>query len=621
MPTSSPRALPPVTQVSEARPSIAPAHACIVAGTHSGCGKTTITLGLMAALSRRGHVVQPYKAGPDFIDPGHHTAATGRPSINLDGWMCGPQGVRVAFARGLHASGARPWPHDLFSRPSDGNAPPASHTTWERIWTALGHPPGNPAPLLRHEGGTVTVATHAAPACGVPPLANPPSAHGHTVPDIAIIEGVMGLHDGASATTCTGSTAELALLLDLPVVLVIRARGMARSAAAMAMGYAALEPGLRIAGVICNEVGGPGHREMLRDALAHHCPAMPLLGMVPRDASLGTPSRHLGLALAGERDETTFLAGLADTIEQHVDIDALLKAITPVAPVRMDSAIPQACPPVAAPAAPSHMMSGDPLRHVSGTPHLAAPGTTKTDVAETPDAAGPSETSATTAPAPAAGPLGIAVVSRVPVAVARDEAFSFLYAENLALLFEAGMDVRFFSPLADTSLPEGVRGVLLPGGYPELHAKRLAANHAMRTALRDFAATGQPVHGECGGYMYLMDILETSEGSFPMSGCLPLRCRMDARLRALGYREATLLDDATFGSAGTTLRGHEYHYSHLVDAPAAHTGLTPLWQVRDRRGRDMGTEGWCCRAITGSYIHLHLASNLSAAHAFVAACA
>ncbi|WP_443677866.1 nucleotide-binding protein, partial [Nitratidesulfovibrio oxamicus] len=172
----------------------------VVAGTHSGCGKTTVTLALMAALTRRGLRVQPMKAGPDYIDPGLHAAVTGRPGWNLDGWMCGPEGVRRSFARAVRAA--------------EPGGPP-------RI------PPPPPVP----------------PAPPVPP-------------DIAVIEGVMGLYDGASADDGQGSTAEVAALLDAPVLLVADVRGMSRSAAALVGGYTRFDPALRFAGVVCNRVGG-----------------------------------------------------------------------------------------------------------------------------------------------------------------------------------------------------------------------------------------------------------------------------------------------------------------------------------------------------------------------------
>lgn len=525
---------------------------CIIAGTHSGCGKTTIALGLMAALVRRGHVVQPYKAGPDYIDPGHHASATGRPSINLDGWMCGKEGVRRAFARGLAVGGLPAMPattalHDRL-RNTPGNAPDSAH----------GGEPSVPA-----------VARASTAPCGSPPVHA--FAAQHAPPDIAIIEGVMGLFDGASSCSTEGSTAELSLVLDLPVVLVADMRGMARSAAALVRGYADLEPGLRIAGVIANRVGGEAHRAILREALAHSCPDIPLLGMIPRSESLETTSRHLGLALAGERDEAAFLASLVEVIEAHVDMDAFLAALPQVQDV--------------APAPPTLLAPPVPLAPPTS---LAACSTTSS--------------SPRTAP--------------VRVAVARDEAFCFLYPENVALLVEAGIEPVFFSPLHDPALPHGAEGLILPGGYPELHADRLAANVSMRASIRDFAASGRPVVGECGGYMYLMEALETAEGTYAMCGCLPLRCRMDKRLRALGYREAVAASDLPYGAAGTVLRGHEYHYSHLVEP----SPLPPAWHLCDRRGVSIGSEGCRHGAILGSYVHLHLASNPCAARAFAAAC-
>lgn len=572
----------------EPRPPRLSLRAGIIAGTHSGCGKTTISLGLMAALTRAGFVVQPYKAGPDFIDPGHHASATGRPCINLDGWMCGPDGVREAFARGL---------------------------------THPGQPGALPAFTFRH------AAAQAAFAAGRP-------ATVQRAPDVALVEGVMGLHDGACATSPLGSTAELAMLLDLPVILVVRARGMARSVAAVVNGYAHLEPGLRMAGVICNEVGGEGHREMLREALAHHCPGIPLLGMLPRDATLATPSRHLGLVLAGERDEKTFLEHLATMVTRHMDLDVLLEALAmPLAhgAVRHTGTAADLAPAPACPAGGEHP-GGDAapsMRHPAATApctHACAgrtPLATGTACDEPPtrhDAAPPPAHVATGTVRRPQGVPPADHLPRVRVAIARDAAFCFLYAENLALLHEAGVDPLFFSPLDDTEVPPDAQGVLLPGGYPELHATRLAENISMRESLRAFAASGRPVVGECGGYMYLMEELETPSGVFPMSGCLPLRCRMDTRLRALGYREASSLAATPYGPGGTVLRGHEYHYSHVVEAPVPASGTSPVWALRDRRGRDLGTEGCRMGSVTGSYIHLHLASNRAAAHAFAAAC-
>ncbi len=494
-----------------AAPHAAPARlpVLVVAGTHSGCGKTTATLALLAALTRRGLRVQSLKAGPDYIDPGLHAAVTGRPGWNLDGWMCGPEGVRRSFARAVRA--------------------------------------GEP----------------------------------DAIPDIAVIEGVMGLFDGASAEGGQGSTAEAAALLDAPVLLVADVRGMSRSVAALVAGYTRFDPALRFAGVVCNRVGGPGHRDLLRGALAAHCPDVPLLGLLPRDEAVALPSRHLGLVQAHEHHWADLTARLADWFEAGLaaagqSLDGLLARCAAMAPEPPRPAAPATLPPATVTA--THLTEGAPRR--------------------------------------------------VRVGIARDAAFSFLYPENLFLVEAAGAEPVFFSPLDGAELPPGLGGLLLPGGYPELHAARLAANGPMLDAVRAFAALGRPVHGECGGFMYLMRSITDAAGvRHAMTGCLPARCRMDGRLRSLGYREAHTLAPSPFGPAGTALRGHEFHYSHLEpgapgDDPAAPAlPAIPVWTLRDRNGAPLGPEGLRAGSVSGSYVHLHFGSNPDAARAFVAACA
>jgi cobyrinic acid a,c-diamide synthase len=221
-----------------------PLSAIVVGGTHSGVGKTTITLGLIGALRRRGLTVQPFKVGPDFIDPLHHGHASGRPSRNLDGWMLGADINRQRFA-------------------------------------------------------TATADA-----------------------DAAVIEGVMGLYDGSEGKSDRGSTAEMAKLLDLPVVLVIDAGAMARSAAALIHGYVSFDPAVRVAGVILNNVGGAAHADMIRDAVGD---GMPILGALPRAADLVIPERHLGLHLPHEKRQD-YVEQVANLIEDHVDVDQLLSA-------------------------------------------------------------------------------------------------------------------------------------------------------------------------------------------------------------------------------------------------------------------------------------------------------
>ncbi len=432
----------------------------------------------MRALTRRGLRVQAFKAGPDFIDPGHHALATGRTSHNLDDWMCGEDGMRAIFAR--HAAGA----------------------------------------------------------------------------DVVVVEGAMGLFDGFSATDDAGSTARLARLLGLPVLLVADAAAMARSVAAMVGGYLAFDPALECCGVALNNAGSPSHAALLAEAMAAALPHVPLRGVLPRRAELAVPSRHLGLVTAGDDGAATDrLDALADWLEAAVSLPALLEAL---------------------PAVPLPTAAAPPARERR----------------------------------PARPPR---------IGVARDRAFCFYYEENLRLLKEAGARLVSFSPLADAAPPEGLDGLYLGGGYPELHAAPLAENAAMRRAVRAFCASGRPVLAECGGFMYLMASLTDRDGrEHPMAGFFPFRAVMGERFAALGYRTVATLADSPLGPAGTAIRGHEFHYSRLEGHPAA----TPaIYAMAGRKGPLDAPEGYLLCRTLGSYVHLHFGGNPAVAAHFAAACA
>ena len=467
----------------------------VVAGTKSGCGKTSVSLGLMRALTRRGLAVQPFKVGPDFIDPGHHALATGRPSHNLDSWLCGADGTRAVFAR--YAAGA----------------------------------------------------------------------------DIAVIEGVMGLFDGASATDETGSTAEVAALLDAPVLLVADAASMARSVAALVGGYLAFDPGLCFAGVVLNNAASPSHAALLAEALTAALPAVRLWGVLPRNPAVATPARHLGLVTAEDsEDPDRRLDALADWLEAACDLDGLRGGL-PAARVR---------PP-------------GPGREGQSPSWTSPPGGINPH--------GPRARGA----------------GKVRLGVARDRAFCFYYEENFRLLREAGAELVPFSPLADAALPPDLGGLYLGGGYPELWGKALADNAGLRRAVRGFCAAGRPVLAECGGFLYLMESLQAPDGQhFPMAGVFPLRAAMGKRLAGLGYREITTRAPSLLGPAGTRLRGHEFHYSRLADDD----GTVPaIYDLTGRTGRLGVREGYGSGNTLASYVHLHFGSNPGAAGAFVAACA
>ena len=430
------------------------ARGLIVAAPRSGAGKTTVTLGLLAALKRRGLAVQAAKTGPDYIDPAFHQAATGRKSVNLDSWAM---------------------------RPS--------------LLDAL----------------VVEAASRA---------------------DMLVIEGVMGLFDGIDAAAGrTGSTADLAARFVLPVLLVIDVSGQSQSAAALLRGFVTHDPEVKIGGVVLNRVGSERHRKFVADAIA--ASGIPVLGSVPRDEMIALPERHLGLVQAGEHgDLAERLDRLAAIAETHLDLDRILRLAVP--------------------------------------PHLAE------------------AKQATALPPPG---------SRI--ALAQDAAFTFVYPHVLDGWRRAGAEIVAFSPLADEPPPKDCDSCWLPGGYPELHAGRLAGAHKFRDGLARFAAT-RPVHGECGGYMVLGEVLEDADGiSHPMAGLLGHATSFARRKLHLGYREATLLADSPIGRAGSRLRGHEFHYAALV----ATCNDEPLVELADGQGQRLGTSGSWRGHVTGTFFH------------------
>ncbi len=403
----------------------------VVAAPASGAGKTTVTTGLIAALRARGLVVSPHKVGPDYIDPGYHGLAAGRPGRNLDPWLVGERRV---------------------------------------------------APLLLHGARTPGPA------------------------DVAVVEGVMGLFDGALGRRGFASTAHVAALLAAPVLLVVDASAQARSVAALVHGFATYDPAVRVGAVILNRVGSTRHETELRGALREL--GMPVLGAVRRDPDLVTPSRHLGLVPAAERapEAVAAVAALADAVAASVDLDGVLALARGAPPLR---------------AAP-----WDPAAEIRGC--AAAPG-----------------------PGPGHG--------RPRIAVAGGAVFTFGYAETTELLAAAGAEVVAVDPLVDTALPAGTRALVLGGGFPELHAEALAANGALRA---DVAAFDGPVVAECAGLLYLARELD----GVPMCGRLDVAARMGPRL-TLGYREAVAASDGVPAAAGTRVRGHEFHRT-ACDPPA-----------------------------------------------------
>lgn len=474
----------------------------LVAGVSSGVGKTTITLGLIAALRRRGLRVQPFKAGPDYIDPTYHTLAAGQPCRNIDTWMVPPNRTLELYARAAQTA------------------------------------------------------------------------------DVAVIEGVMGVFDGFSYTDEEGSTAQIAKLLNAPVLLVLDVGKMARSAGALALGYTHFDPDLKIAGFILNRCGSESHYRGAKLAV-EQATALPVVGWLPKNADLHIPERHLGLVPTDERGELThFITHATELVEQYFDLEQILA----IARAEVGRSSPSPYP------------GQVEIQNHSIEP-VKIPEQTKSKISNP--------------------------KSKIVIAVARDTAFSFYYEDNLYLLREAGAEIVFFSPQQDSDLPPGTTGLYFGGGFPEIYAAQLATNQLLLAALRCAHATGIPIYAECGGFMYLTEAIIDLEGQLhPMVGLVPGITRMQPRLVSLGYRLVESPTGNFLLPQGITTRGHEFHWSTWETA--SNVGclvFSSAWYIRSRQGDGEGRfNGYANNNLVASYVHLHFAHNLQLAHNFVQAC-
>lgn len=421
----------------------------LIAAPLSESGKSTLTMGLLRAYTRRGLATQAFKCGPDYVDPKLHSVATGRPAVNLDLFMYGAERVQALY--------------DHYSQ--DAQA--------------------------------------------------------------VIVEGVMGLFDGYDRDK--GSAADIARLLDLPVVLVVTPRSMAYTVAPLLYGLQHFDPRVQIAGVIFNKVSSERHLTYLTQAAADA--GVPVLGSLPRVDDIAIPSRYLGLDVDDLAQIDRYADQVADLLEQHLDIDRLL-AISSERKER---------------------------------PHEA----------------------------PALQKLASSTPRRI--AVARDDAFNFLYQENVRQLEQWG-EVTYFSPLADKELPPS-DFVYLPGGYPELHLEQLSANKSMLDSLRDYIRGGGAMLAEGGGMLLLCEAIVDEKGrSYPLVGALQQTATMQQRGLALGYRQLEI--------EGVAVRGHEFHYSRIIDP------LPTVAQQYNAWGDPVATALWHTDHCYATYTHLALTEQL-----------
>ena len=441
----------------------------VIAGTHSGVGKTSTSTGIMGALTRHGKRVQAFKLGPDFLDGTFHSTVTKRPSRNLDSWMMPRTKIPSLFTSGCVDA------------------------------------------------------------------------------DVAIIEGAMGLFDGIDGASEVASTSELAKILKAPVILVIDAWGLAGSTAAVALGYKSLDPELRLEGVILNRVAGETHTQMCKDAIMRHS-KIPVLGAIPMDKAIMLPERYLGLIPASKTSDPTILEKIVDHVGSHVNLDQIMEL-----------------------AEKAEELDVKPLPQPRGEPNTV-------------------------------------------IGVARDNAFSFYYQENLDRLRMAGARLEFFSPLEDRNVPASVNGLYIGGGYPEVFSSRLSQNHTMLESIVKNAEDEMPIYAECGGIVYLTKSIEDLNGAkHGMVGLLEAETRMEKKL-VLSYTLAETVQSNLITNIGDLVKCQEYHFSSIRDVP-----MDARFAFVLKRGIGLGNacDGWTSHNVLASYMHTNFASDEHMATRFV----
>jgi cobyrinic acid a,c-diamide synthase len=453
----------------------------VVAALRGGSGKTILSIGITAALTRLGRRIAPFKKGPDYIDAGWLALAAGRACYNLDTFLIDPPSIL----------------HSYFS----------------------------------HSKGC----------------------------DLAVIEGNRGLYDCIDTRGET-STAELSKLLNLPVILVIDGTKTTRTMAAVVSGCSRFDPGVRIRGVVLNQVAGSRHEGILRNSIEEHC-GIPVVGAIPRFHHQRFPERHMGLVPTAEHEwATEAVAAAARIAEDHIDIDAIL---------RMASEVEG---------------TGAQIHH-------------PVDVISE-------------------GPMP---KNRPVIGVIQDSAFQFYYPENLEALENAGATLARISPLNREGFPETIDALYIGGGFPETHAAELAANHPFRARVKALAEDGMPIYAECGGLMYLGERLVLESGTFEMAGVLPLVFGFSRRPQGHGYTIVRVDRRNPYFPVGKELKGHEFHYSSVLEFRGRESDFA--YTMTRGTGLYKGKDGLCFKNVLATYTHLHALGTPGWAPALAAAAA
>lgn len=486
----------------------------VISAAASGQGKTTVALGIMRALTKKGYKVQPFKVGPDYIDPAFHKASCGRPSVNLDGWLLGDPEDEAKDAR---------------CNGEDARLNRADSSADIRIKELV-------------------------------------SKYGQDA-DIAVIEGVMGLYDGAGNDPMDCSTAAVAKLLDAEVLLVISPGASAATAAAVARGLFDFRE-LKAAGVILNGIYSEEHYQSVRGSMEEYA-GIKVFGYLPTRDELKLGSRHLGLTQSCENEKIDeFLDNLAEIVAENIDLDQMIASLEDTVDFSCHEDTDDVC----------CLENND---EICGNQN-------KSRVEDN---------------------------SRPIIAVAKDEAFNFYYEENLRLLTEKGAKVEFFSPIRDKSLPVGTKGIYFGGGYPEVFAEELAKNKALMKQIKESADHGMPIFAECGGFMYLQKSLKDMNGKeLEMVGIFNGRAEMTERLQNFGYNTVESLEDNWLLGKGEKIRGHEFHKSTILRDEI--NGAVQVCKIR--KGKKVN---WSCgmnyKNVFGMYPHIYFPSKPELAERFV----
>lgn len=505
----------------------------MIAGTHSGVGKTTIATGIMATLADKGLPVQAYKVGPDYIDPSYHTLATGRSSRNLDRWLLGENLL------------------PNFKRSAQG------------CW--------------------------------------------------AVMEGVMGLFDGVSGTKGYGSSADIAKLLDTPVVLVVDAGNMSRSIAALVHGYSTFDPDLRISGVILNRVKSLAQETLLREALEEI--EIPILGVLSTEEGIRLPERHLGLVPSQEKSfREEFFEELTQVISRTIDL-AKLQEIMLSARAKGEGAEAgqvvnrEESPAINAQKSSTQEVSIDISKVETSREETCSEETYKEELYKEEIFSEKISKVEVTEKKLAIANKPIGKKPSLRLGVAWDEAFSFYYQDALDCAESLGFNLIRFSPLYDQALPKDLDALIFGGGFPELHLEKLNQNQTFMESLREFSRSGKTIYAECGGYMYLgQQIMDFAGKDYSMVGLIPIKSEMTKKLQGMGYRRGVLQGDSFLGGRGTEVYGHEFHYSKVDFLQTIDNGHSAAYALY-KGEQALRIDGYAQENIFASYLHLNFAGH------------